>query len=70
MQKALVEAETALAEPEPKGKRIVRNLKTATEILAGTAETVQAAGKIQTQVIKLAPTGALFYSIARVLFGV
>jgi hypothetical protein len=68
LKKALVEAEKELAEPKPRGNMIVRRLKTAADILNQTAETAQAAGKLQDQIIKLAPTAAVLCSIASALF--
>lgn len=70
LQDALVKAEKELAAPQPKGSRIGRSLKTVTEILNQSAETLKAGGNLQAQVIKLAPTAALIGSIAKKLFGI
>lgn len=69
LQTAVVKAETELAKPEPQGNKVVRWLSTATTILNSSAETAQAAGKLQAHIIKLAPTAAVIYTIARGLFG-
>jgi hypothetical protein len=67
---ALEKTETELAKPDPQGGKVVRWLGNATAILNGSAETAEAAGKLQTQVIKLAPAAAMVYSVAKMLFGV
>jgi hypothetical protein len=69
LEAAAAEAKKELARPEPRGGKIIRRLKTVTDILTQTAETAKAAGNLQTQAIKLAPTAALIYSIAAGLFG-
>ena len=58
-----------LAQAEPEGNRVVRNLKTATEILTTSAGAAQAAGKAGIALIKLAPLAAALYQIATHLFG-
>ncbi len=70
LRSAVERTEKELAKPQPQGLKILRWLDNATSILNTSAETAQAAGKLQTQVIKLAPTAAMVYSIARTLFGV
>jgi len=67
---ALVKVEKELAEPKPKGSRIIRSLKTVTDLLNETSETLKAGGSVQAQAIKLAPTAAAIYAIASALFGV
>lgn len=67
--RAVDEAKKELAQPDPKGNKIIRRLKTVTEILNQTADTAKAAGNLQTQAMKLAPTAAMIYSIAAALFG-
>jgi len=67
---AVEKTETELAKPDPQGGKVVRWLNNITTILNGSAETAQAAGKLQNQVIKLAPAAAVVYSIARTVFGV
>ncbi len=69
VQSALAVAETELAQPEPQGTRVVRHLKTATEILTTSAGAAQAAGKAGIALIKLAPVMAALYQIATRLFG-
>jgi len=69
VQADLAAAEEELAEPEPQGSRVVRKLKAATEILAESAGTAQAAGKVGIALIKLAPVAAALYQIASRLFG-
>ncbi len=70
LEKNLQEAKAELAKPQPEGSKVIRRLKTASEILNESAKTAQAAGNLQTQVIKLAPAGAFVYSVAKMLFGV
>lgn len=70
LQSDVERTEKELAKPQPDGGKIVRWLGSATTILNNSAETAQAAGKLQTQVIKLAPAAAVVYSIARTVFGV
>ncbi|MFP4349189.1 MAG: hypothetical protein ACLFQY_12955 [Desulfococcaceae bacterium] len=69
LEEAAAEAKKELARPQPRGSKIIRRLKTVTDILTQSAETAKAAGNLQTQAIKLAPTAALIYSIAAGLFG-
>ena len=65
---ALETAEEELAQPEPEGSRVVRKLKTVSEILTGAAETAQAARKVGWQVIKLAPVAAALWQLAQTIF--
>jgi hypothetical protein len=68
-QEALAKAEEELAQPEPQGRRIVRQLKTAAEILTETVQTAEAAQKLGQTVLTLAPAVAALYQIALRLFG-
>lgn len=68
-QEALAKAEEELAQPEPQGRRIVRQLKTAAEILTETVQTAEAAQKLGQTVLTLAPAVAALYQIAVKLFG-
>lgn len=70
LRKSLDEAKEELNASKPEGTMIVRSLKNVTEILNKTAETLEAGGKVQARAIKLAPTAAIIYSIAQMLFGV
>ena len=65
---ALDKAEEELDKPEPSGKRVVRKLKTAAEILTGTAETAQAARNVGLEVIRLAPVAAALVQLAQTIF--
>lgn len=69
LDESLEKAQNELASPTPQGSRVVRALKTTTEILNQTADTLKAGGKVQTQAMKLAPTAAAVYSVAQLLFG-
>ena len=66
---ALAKAEEELAQSEPPGRRIVRQLKTAAEILTETVQTAEAAQKAGQALLKLAPAAAALYQIALKLFG-
>jgi hypothetical protein len=68
-REALAKAEEELAQPEPQGRRIVRQLKTAAEILTETVQTTEAAQKLGQTVLTLAPAVAALYQIAIKLFG-
>jgi hypothetical protein len=68
-QEALAKAEEELAQPEPQGRRIVRHLKAAAEILTETVQTAEAAQKLGQTVLTLAPAVAALYQIAVKLFG-
>lgn len=65
---ALDKAQTELEKPDPDGKRVVRTLTNAAEILTGTAEAVQAARNVGWQVLKLAPVAAALVQLARAIF--
>jgi F0F1-type ATP synthase membrane subunit b/b' len=67
-QEALAKAEEELATPEPQGRRIVRQLKTAAEILTETVQTAEAAGKLAQTLAPLVPVAAALYQIAVKLF--
>lgn len=66
---ALAKAEEELGQSEPQGRRIVRQLKTAAEILTETVQTAEAAQKAGQALLKLAPAAAVLYQIAQKLFG-
>ena len=68
VQNALDEADTELAKPEPQGNRIVRKLKSVTDILTESATVAQKAGKVGVAIIKLAPVAATLYQIAVNIF--
>jgi hypothetical protein len=68
-QEALAKAEEELAKSEPQGRRIVRQLKTAAEILTEAVQTTEAAQKLGQTVLTLAPAVAALYQIAVKLFG-
>jgi hypothetical protein len=65
---ALDKAEAELEKSEPEGRRVIRKLKTAAEILTGTAETAQAARNVGLEVIKLAPVAAALVQLAQTIF--
>jgi hypothetical protein len=65
---ALDKAETELAKPDPEGNRVVRTLKTTSEILTGAAGTAQAARNAGWQIVKLAPLAAALCQLARAIF--
>ncbi len=67
-QDALNQAETELGKSEPHGKRIVRKLKEAADILTEGAKTTDAARKTGLALLKLAPVAAALYQIATTLF--
>lgn len=68
-QDALNQAETELAQEQPHGRRIVRKLKEAADILTEGAKTTDAARKAGVALVKLAPVAAALYQIATKLFG-
>lgn len=68
VQTALDAAQTELAESQPDGTRVKRQLKTAADILNGIAEATQAAGKVSLSVLKLAPLAAMLWKLAEGLF--
>ena len=68
MQAGLTTAETELAKAEPNGNRVVRTLKTVTDILTQSAMAAQAAKKAGAAIVKLAPVAATLYQIATNLF--
>ncbi len=65
---ALDKAEAELEKPAPEGRRVVRKLKAAAEILTGVAETAHAAHDVGLKVIKLAPVAAALYQLAQTIF--
>jgi cob(I)alamin adenosyltransferase len=68
-QTALAQAEEELAQEEPAGRRVIRQLKTAAEILTETGKMAEAAQKVGQIVLKWAPAAAALYQIAQKLFG-
>ena len=68
LQAGLTTAEAELAKPNPSGNRVVRKLKTVTEILTESATAAQAAKKTGVAILKLAPVAATLYQIATNLF--
>ncbi|HID54716.1 MAG TPA: hypothetical protein EYP41_22105 [Anaerolineae bacterium] len=68
-QNALAAAETELAADQPPGRRIVRKLKEAAEILTVSAKTADAARQTGLALVKLAPVAAALYQISTRLFG-
>jgi hypothetical protein len=65
---ALDKAETELAKPDPEGNRVIRTLKTTSEILTGAAGAVQAARNAGWQIVELAPVAAALCQLAQVIF--
>ena len=65
---ALAKTEAELEKPEPNGRRVVRHLESATEILTGAAESVEAARNVGWQIIKLAPVAAALAQLAQAIF--
>jgi hypothetical protein len=65
---ALDKAEEELSKPDPEGRRVVRKLETAAEILTGTAETARAARNVGLEVIRLAPVAAALVQLAHAIF--
>ncbi len=68
-QIALNAAEEELAQEEPEGNRIIRNLKTAADLLTETVKTTDAARKAGLALGKLAVTAVTLYNIGQNLFG-
>jgi hypothetical protein len=68
VQADLIEVETELAKTEPQGNRVLRKLKSVTDILTESATVAQKAGKVGLAIIKLAPVAATLYQIAVNLF--
>jgi len=69
VQDALEKAEAEMAKPEPDGERVVRKLETATEILGQTADLAQAAGKVGSHIVRLAPVAAALWKLAEKILG-
>jgi hypothetical protein len=65
----LSEVARELEKPAPAGKRIVRRLNNLSEILTRAGEILQAAGKVKSKVIELAPYAAAVWMTARTMFG-
>ncbi len=68
-QIALNAAEEELAQEEPEGNRIIRNLKTAADLLTETVKTTDAARKAGLALGKLGMTAYTLYNIGQNLFG-
>lgn len=68
VQSALTAAEEELAQEEPEGNRIIRNLKTAADLLAETAKTTDAVRKAGVALGKLGMTAYTLYQIGEKLF--
>ena len=65
---ALAKTEAELEKPEPNGRRVVRHLESATDILTGVAESTAAARNVGWQIIKLAPVAAALAQLAQAIF--
>jgi hypothetical protein len=65
---ALDKAEAELAKPDPEGNRVIRTLKTTSEILTGAAGAAEAARNAGWQIIELAPVAAALCQLAQVIF--
>ena len=68
-QEELSKATEELGQEQPSGRRVVRTLKSASEILTGVADAAQKLGQAGADVLKLAPVAAALYQIAAKLFG-
>ncbi len=68
-QESLTTAETELAKAQPNGGRVLRKLDALSQIVTRSAETAQAAGKLGTMVIQLAPVAATLWQVAQKLLG-
>jgi hypothetical protein len=66
---SLATAETELAKPQPNGNRVLRKLDEFSQIITRSAETANAAGKLGSLVIRLAPVAATLWQVAQHLFG-
>jgi len=65
----LSEVARELEKPAPAGKRIVRRLNNLSDILTQSGEVLQAAGKVKSKVIELAPYAAGVWVTAQAVFG-
>jgi hypothetical protein len=65
---ALDKAEAELDKADPSGRRVVRKLNAAAEILTGVAGTAQAARNVGLTVIRLAPVVAALSQLAQAIF--
>jgi hypothetical protein len=65
---ALAKTEAELEKPEPNGKRVVRHLESATDILTGVAKSAAAARNVGWQIVKLAPVAAALSQLAQAIF--
>lgn len=68
-RQAVAEAEAELAKPRPQGSRVIRRLRQLSDILIQGADASEAAGRIGTQVAKLAPVAAVALQVAQRLLG-
>lgn len=68
-QESLKSAEDELAKPQPHGNRVLRKLDELSQIITRSAETAEAAGKLGSRVIQLAPLVATIWKIAHKLLG-
>ncbi len=69
VQYALYQAETELEKPQPHGRRIVRRLQEAADILIDGAKSVDAARQVGVALLRLAPIAAALSQTATTLFG-
>lgn len=65
---ALAKTEAELEKPEPNGQRVVRHLKSATDILTGVAKSAAAARNVGWQIVRLAPLAAALSQLAQAIF--
>jgi hypothetical protein len=68
-QDALARAEAELAGDAPQGRRVIRKLREAADVLAEATRTAEAARQAGGALVKLAPAAAALYQIAQQLFG-
>jgi hypothetical protein len=62
-------AEDELAKPQPHSNRVLRKLDEFSQIMTHSAETAEAAGKLGTKLMQLAPLAATIWQIAQKLLG-
>src|SRR5258708_5520470 len=68
-QESLKSAEDELAKPQPHSNRVLRELDEFSQIMTRSAETAEAAGKLGSSVMQLAPLAAAVWQIAQKLLG-
>ncbi len=68
-QESLKSAEDELAKPQPHSNRVLRKLDEFSQIMTRSAETAEAAGKLGSSVMQLAPLAAAVWQIAQKLLG-